>query len=59
MSQHVRMGFEAQLDLDPSPFNHACESGWTKRCAPLGREYEWRLGLLLALEAPQSAQFVA
>jgi hypothetical protein len=26
---------------------------------PLGREYEWRLRLLFALEPPQGAQFVA
>ena len=38
--------------------DHAGEPGGTERRAALGREYEWRLRLLLALEPPQGAQFV-
>jgi hypothetical protein len=59
VAQHVRMRLEAQLGLDASALDHAGEPGRTERRAALGREHEGRLGLLLAPEPPQSAQFVA
>jgi hypothetical protein len=43
----------------PRPFNHARESSRAKGRAALGREYEWRVRLLLTLKAPQGAQFIA
>jgi hypothetical protein len=59
MSQHVRMRLKGELGLDPSALNHARESSRAKGRTALGREYEWRLRLLLTLKSPQSAQFVA
>jgi hypothetical protein len=59
MPQHVRMRLKGELSHNPSPFNHARESSRAKRRAALGREHEWRLRLLLALEPPQGAQFVS
>ena len=59
MAQHVRMGLEAELRLNPGPLDHAGEPGGAERRTTLGREHEWRLRVLLALEPPQGAQFVA
>ena len=47
------------LAPNPDALDHAGEPGRAKWRAALGREYEWRLRLLLALEPPQGAQFVA
>ena len=59
MPQHMRMRLEAQLRQSPGALDHSSEPGGAKRRAALGREYEWRLMLLLALEPSQGAQFVA
>ena len=59
MPQHVRVRLEAKLGLSPGPLDHAGEPGGAEGRAALRREYEWRLGLLLALEPPQGAQLVA
>jgi hypothetical protein len=55
MPEHVWMGFEAKLGPGASPLDHARESGRAKGRTALGREYEWRLRLLLALEPPQGS----
>jgi hypothetical protein len=53
------MRIEAEFGLSASPLDHAGEPGWAERRTALGREHKWRLRLLLALEPPQGAQFVA
>ena len=58
MAQHVRMRLEAELRQSPGALDHAGEPGRAEWRAALGREYEWRPRLLLALEPPQGAQFV-
>jgi hypothetical protein len=59
MAQHVRMRLEAELCQSPGALDHAGEHGGAERRVAVGREYEWRLRLLFALESPQGAQFVA
>ena len=59
VAQHVRMGLEAELCSNPGTLDHAGEPGGAKRRATLGREHECGLRLLLPLEPPQGAQFVA
>ena len=59
MPQHVRMRLEAELGQSPGALDHPrkpCGAEWR---AAFGREHEWRPRLLLALEPPQGAQFVA
>ncbi len=52
MSEHVRVRLEAELRPDTSALNHPGET-----CGR-GGEHEGRLGVLLALEPPQSSQLV-
>jgi hypothetical protein len=55
--QHVRMGLEGELGLPARTFNHAREPCGGEGRAPIRREHERRLRLLLALQ-PQCPQFV-
>ena len=47
--EHVWMSLERQTRFSASPLNHACEACGTEGSPTLGREDEWRPGLLLAL----------
>jgi hypothetical protein len=57
--QHVRVGFEAKTRLTASALDHACEASGAEGRPTLRREHEGRLGVLLALKAPQGSQFIA
>ena len=48
-----------RLRLSASPLDHAGEPCGAERRSALRREHEGRLGLLLALKAPQGSQFIA
>ena len=54
--KHVRVRFESQLGLPARPFDHPGKASRTKRCPAFRREYERRLGFLLALKSPQRRQ---
>jgi len=58
MSEHVRVRLEAELRPDTSALNHPGETCGREWRPPLRGEHEGRLGVLLALEPPQSSQLV-
>ena len=56
--EHVGMGLEAKPSFSACSLNHAGEPSGREGRSSLRREDEGRFGLLLALEAPQSAEFI-
>jgi hypothetical protein len=59
MPKHVRVGLERQLGDLSSSLDHAGEAGGRKWSTALGSKHERRLGLLLTMQPPEGAQFVA
>jgi len=59
MPQHVRVRLEAKTGDFAEPFDHAGKASRRERRTTLRHEYERALGLLLTVQAPQGAQFIA
>jgi len=57
VSQHVRVGLEAEPCRSAGPLDHAGEPGGGERCASFGRKYKCRFGFLFALQTAQGAEF--
>ena len=55
----MRVRLERQLGYLSGPLDHSGEAGRSKWSTPLGREHEGRLRLLLTMQPPEGAQFVA
>jgi hypothetical protein len=57
--KHVGMGLERQLGDLARSFDHACEASRREWRPALRREYEWRLGVLFAVQPSQGTKFIA
>src|SRR5271168_962800 len=59
MTQHVRVRLDRKFGPGGGSIDHAREASRSKWSTALGREHEGRLRLLLTMQPPEGAQFVA